>query len=478
MKVSFKQDKIVLSTRNKITYHYTVKDRYRLHGKMNVKDKKVKIFNKPNKFTYEFPIGYTFFLLNMLHDQMDPSDVASIKDHFKSNLADSFDYMHLYEHQQDDLRTLLKWKRGTFQCYTGYGKSEVIMIMVLNFLRLGMKVLVITPNNPSAKELRDRFKNKAGLKSPKTFDPTSQLNVINPISLLASNLWEKLGKSDYSCFHDIDVVIADEVEMTLNNSFFKIHQHLRNCQYFYGFSATANKLMTKPIRRDKGLLKQLNSQLDTLVGVYGFTAVYQLPIANKITIHTLHTNLTGYKFFKESDSKSEYAALVTDLMSYKGFQLALKKILDQVPNLFLPINNLGVIKSLIDANLTDKPIMTIQGSGNHIYENGQRVRTVSLDEAKRIIAANEVHFILGTSSSFRALDFRTLNNILCTFGKLTSVCIQYVGRVAREIEMNIWYINSAPKVKIYSNTINRNQRMVEDFYKNCDINYKEHYMIE
>lgn len=104
---------------------------------------------------------------------------------------------------------------------------------------------------------------------------------------------------------------------------------------------------------------------------------------------------------------------------------------------------------------------------------GKHLKDVTLDTAKRLIAEGRIHAVFGTSSSFRALDFKKLSNVLATFGKATSVTIQYVGRVAREINMNVWYIESDVEVPIYTNTVRHNKRMVEDFYQNCNVGYQE-----
>lgn len=433
----------------------------------------VAMYERLNRHTIKLKEGFIFYALNRCMEFGEVENRAELIDNFKSKLDMSkFEYDPLRPEQIEDVNKLLKFRYGILQCYTGYGKSEIMAVLVKNFIAMGMKVLVVMPNNPSIKEIRNRIK--------KYYNPVytfikgdSPLAIINPKALCNSGYWDELRKNDFKWFRDVDVVIADEVEMTLNASWERVKKRLDKAKYFYGFSASVNKKQVDPIPRDKTLRKMMNDQIAEVVANYGFTSSYRLPTVNNVTIVTLHTNLGGYRFVNKSKSKSKYAEVVENLFSYDRFQDAIRHILQEVDNLYVPINNLESISQLIKADLTDRWILTIQGSGIHIYEKGKHLKDVTLDTAKRLIAEGRIHAVFGTSSSFRALDFKKLSNVLATFGKATSVTIQYVGRVAREINMNVWYIESDVEVPIYTNTVRHNKRMVEDFYQNCNVGYQE-----
>lgn len=435
----------------------------------------IAMYDRINKHTLKFRNGYIFYVLNRCIDYLDPENVKEIIARFRSNLAEGFDYDCMYDYQREDLNKLLKFKYGTFQTYTSYGKSMIIALMVRNFIAKGLTVLVIAPSNHAREEIRKRIEKYGTPVS--TFVKKGPINVINPKALVGSNQWENLRKNDFKWFRSVDVVISDEVEMTVNPSWDRIRKRLTKAEYFYGFSATANKASIDPIPRDKSLRIMMNDQIAGIVANYGFTAVYRLPTKNKLTITTLHTNLAGVKWVKKSKSRSKYHKIVDNMFNYDKFHRCIKYILDRVDNLYIPINNLDAIHSLVHSNLTDRLVMTIQGSGYHIYRSGKHVGDTNLEGAKKLVAEGKIHAVFGTSSSFRALDFIRLSNIVNTYGKATSVTVQYVGRVAREINMNIWYIASDVKIPIYSQTIENNRHQMEEFYQNCDIQYREEFLI-
>lgn len=479
MKITLRDDRtFVISSKNRDLFRKFKYRRYsrswsRAQHRWIERIDDIAMYERLNRHTIKLPEGFIFYALNRCKEFGVLENEKEIIDHFRSGIDMSkFDYRILRQDQIEDINKLLKFRYGILQLPTGFGKSEMMSILVRNFIDMGLKVLVVMPNNPSIKEMRSRIK--------KYYEPVytyikgdSPLAIINPKALCNSGYWEELRKNDFKWFKDVDVVLADEVEMTLNASWDRVKRRLDKARFFYGFSASVNKKQVDPIPRDQSLRKMMNDQIASVVANYGFTASYRLPTINNVTITTLHTNLAGYRLVKKSKSKSKYAEIVENLFSYSRFQMAVKHILQQVDNLYVPINNLESISQLIKADLTERPIMTIQGSGIHIYQGGHKVKDVNLDTAKSLIAEGKIHAVFGTSSSFRALDFRKLCNVLATFGKATSVTIQYVGRVAREVNMNVWYIESDVEVPIYSNTVKHNKRMVEEFYQNCNISYQE-----
>lgn len=480
MKISLKDNHFILQSKDKEMmkkFRFTIHRREWIRSKRKYVDVKqcIRMYETISRNTYKFELGYIFYVLNICKHKLESSEIKDIINNFKSDFK-SLNYYSLYENQIEDLNTLLKYRFGIFQCYTGYGKSEIISVLAKNFTDQGLRVLIIVPSKSAVSEVRSRVKKYYTDGIHNFMSSSAMLNIISPKSLVGTNQWELMRDSDFKALRKVDVVLADEVEMTLNSSFYRMKSRLTNAKYFYGFSASANKSSIDPIVRDSSLLNIIDPQINKLVSIYGFTAVYKLPTKNRLTITSLQTNLSGYRFMQASRSYSKYAKLVTNLYAYPKFQKGIKFILNKVPSLYIPINNLDAIDRLIKANLTDKPILTIQGSGYHIYQNGKKIKDVDLSVAKRLVLECRVHAILGTITSFRALDFHNLGNILCTFGKAMSVILQYVGRISREIEMNLWYIESNPKIPIYSQTIERNKRTIEDFYQDCDIQYREEYM--
>lgn len=428
-----------------------------------------KIYQKVDKKTYSFSLGYIFYALNVLQDKLTKEDIIKVITYMRSDLMD-FDPMHLHEWQKEDLMTLLKLKRGIFNVFTGAGKGEIIGVLVRHLIKNNKKVLIVVPVNSTREELIDRLK-KFGINVTPWIDNKAMVNIINPAALHRSSEWEKLKSGGFKFFKSVGATISDEAEMCVHESYKSVERQLINCDYFYAFTATANKSSIDPIYRDKDLLKILNSQIHSMVRTYGFSAVYKLPENKEVNMKTVNTTFKGFR-----TRYKLYHEIVSDLLSSVEFINAIKFILSKSNSLYIPINNLDVINRLLRKNLTHKPIIVIQGSGIHEYHSGKYVRSIKLEKLKRMLLANEVHLILGTSSSFRALDLVGLKDVLITFGKATSIVIQAGGRGARGDEINFWYIQSEKKIKIFSDTVTRNQKLLSNYYRKCKINYDEEFL--
>jgi hypothetical protein len=81
-----------------------------------------------------------------------------------------------------------------------------------------------------------------------------------------------------------------------------------------------------------------------------------------------------------------------------------------------------------------------------------------------------VDIILGTASSYRALDLPNIGNILSISGKTASTVIQYIGR-SRESKFNIIYLFPGYKVPVYSSHLEERLQLLLSNYEECKITH-------
>lgn len=417
---------------------------------------------------YEFSKGFGYLILNQTSAYLDQDSITRLKDElsFSLNITDWWNLPDRPD-QLDATKSMIRWKKALIGCYTAFGKSQIIAVLTKALLESGKTVLILAPNTSSVSNIIDRLR-KFGIEISDHWRESAQINCINPVAFVNSNKWDTTKSRDFPFIRRTYAVLSDEVECTLHDSFLRIDKRLDSAEVFWGFSASANKKSLKDIPRTSDLLKMMNSQIRRLVKYYGFTCYSAKPAHLDVTIHTIHT-----KLFALSTSYSE---IVQELFGNLRFKIAIHSILQQVPSLFIPVNNHNAIKKLIIAGLIQDPILVIDGGGYKEYKDGKYFRTLSYKTMMLKISENYFKLILGTSSSFRALDFSTITNVLVTFGRSTSVVIQYVGRVARESKLDLWFIQSNRKVRGYSNAVEANQKLVAEQYSDCTLNYDEQWI--
>lgn len=468
MKIEIKSSSFIIFTREDISSHFSYNENvtYFIRGKRHTKSVRKCVIKKLNAYSWSAPIGYIYYAVNIFNGLLDSDNVRSIMDSMKSQLSLN-NFYTAYEWQVDALKSLTKWKRGIMSMYTGAGKSEMISILICNCIDQGLRVLLLAANNSSLQEIVDRLAKYDVKVRPNKIQWDASINACNPVALIRSNEWDRIKSYGFKFFKSVDVVISDETEMVVHESYRKIEKLLENAQYFYGFSATINKSSISEIPRDKSLRSRLNSQLHSIIRTYGCTQVHLLPTGKEVTISTLYTRLPKVR--------GKYHESVSDIMVSPEFIHALRHVMRVADNLFIPINNLEVLDKLIRAELSDITAR-IDGSGIKLYKSGKYLSDVSLDNLKTMILERKVRLVVGSSSSFRALDLRGISNALVSFGKATSSVIQYVGRASRGDKMNLWFIDDDSQSGFYSKTISHNQRLIVDYYQKCKIEYNEYYL--
>lgn len=467
MNIYVRDNKVYVETRGNIKrdLSYTETTLVRTNSGSKMKSKRVFIGKEVGKHKYEFSLGFIFALVNKYHSKI--TNTAELVSMMKSEVK-LVDLMNLYPWQVEAMDKLLTYKRGIIGSHTGSGKTEMIAILVKNLILQDKRVLIIGSNNAPLQEIIDRLA-KYDIKVPNKLSRKSLVNATNPKALCRSSEWESLRKRDFEVLRNVDVVIADETEMTLSKSFYRIKKRLDNCQYFYGFTATADKSSISRIPKDGSLFRVMNGQLRSIVATYGYTAYYKLPDAKDLTIHSIYHRLPML-------SGREYQDKVRQLMTHPYFHEAIDDILTHTRNLYIPINSLKCISKIVHHTNLGGRSVTITGAGYKIYEHGKYVKDTDLKHVKSMLANNEIQLILGTISSFRALDLVGLDGVLINFGRATSVVIQYLGRASRGNEMHAWFIYPENnRNNVYTKALDRNMQLTADYYRHCKVKYDEVY---
>ena len=435
-------------------YNY-VSRRYEL---MNHKD----YIYREDSEAYYIPRGFAMYLYTikeLLHLSQD--SIKFLESELISTLDFSeFNWSNLKDYQINDLKELLQFKRGIFQNYTGYGKTEVIARLVEYLYHKGFNILIMVGGSKSLDELKQRIISRTGIDVPNYFDESSRINMINPNGFVRSSIYQDSSDNYWS---SINICIADEVETMSSDSAFNIFDQLVHCEYFYGFGATADD--KKGERIDiRYQLKGINSTSGKYItGVFSMATVYVLP--RNLTINIKPYDVSMRIDFGELGNSSIYRDIIDQIWvqpEYLNAIIDICKSNDKIT--FIPMNNLSFIDEVFDRLLdTGLSVCTITGSGYYLNDH-----YVSLDELKDSI--DKVKVIVGTATSFRALDFLGLTTVILTVGTKASQILQQVGRAARNSEFSIWYIRNDYTLPIYSRHTNEQLDLIKNYYKECKIN--------
>lgn len=417
-----------------------------------------------------FKIGFCSFLLNRYRGCMDEDSIRILEGEINTNLPNYF-LDGLREDQMNDLNSLLKSKRGLFQCYTSYGKTEVIANLVnLIVKNRKEKVLILTASNQSKETVQERLSEKFDI-DLKDFSYDSEVNLININGFFRSSKYNP----DSPYWGEVKWVLADEVEHCVNDTIKNVYNSiLSGVEYMYGFSATTDKKEAKPIGNcsesyDIEYMNTVGRNKD-LVRYFSCTSVYRKPTRFSIELINVKSSLSfdgiGY------DNNYEYSEIIYELFTDESFCKLLEKICMSQDLIYVPMLRLQVIDYWIKNYFKREEyyVMTICSRGFSIYCNGELVSDkLKLSDVSYMINEGMINLIIGTRSSYNSLDFPRLNKVVTLYSKTANVVLQTIGRAARSGSFKVYNISTYKNIPIYTNDSRKRIKLIKDYYSNSNI---------
>lgn len=446
--------------------------------KGHIYNRKMKDKNTGTTF-FEVGIGWSSYLLAAFGNVMLQSDYEEIVNAMRRPTYRTLPFPELRPHQNEDILHLLRFRRGLFSVFTGYGKSQCISVLSNEFKSQGKKILLVTPSLKARDELVKRIKSLYGYSiSLKLGEGQVQAIITNGIlnkkSMKDPVEKEKIEK-ELSSF---DVVLCDECEYCMNPGGFFIFDHCTGAEYCFGFSGTAEKSQGKMITLKDGINNSTVAGNKDLIKYFGPSLVYRLPAeleVNNIIVRTESMNNSHLKLWEviNDDSKNIYNDVMNRIFTDDEVCKSIVKIAKTFPNLFIPINNLhSIIYNWIDNYFLKKFRILLVCNEGYIYYDLEGNKTkLTLQEACQKIKDEEVDVIPSTSSGFRALDFPNLRNILLFSGKIAGSVLQQIGRVARQKVFNIISLDPLDRKTLPIHTKGQKVRaeMIKEYYSQCII---------
>ncbi len=427
-------------------------------------------------YSFIFGRGWGSYLCNILKPYLREDQYYGIINSVRADYYRTTPFPELRPYQNEDILHLLKFKTGLMQVYTGYGKSQCICLLAnFAYRELGKKVLLITPGKKAKEELVKRAKTVFDLDIPKTQE--GNIDCIITSGFLNRKEVKQGGAgldNIKNMFCNYDWVLIDEAEYCVNGESGKfILENLIGAERFYGFSGTADKYEGKMISFADGLTDTV-AQNKEIIKYFGPSLVYRLPLHLEIDDIQVSTNALNNLNFTDADFADDsnvYMTVMNKIWTDQEICDVIVKIAKRFPKLFIPINNLNyIITDWIDNHFKGVfRVLLISGEGFIYYDLDGNKTKLDLQQACDYISQGLVDIIPGTSSSYRALDFPNLENILLIQGKVAGVVLQAIGRVARSKHMNI--ISLKPKVPtripVYSKGMKERDEMIREYYKYC-----------
>lgn len=393
-------------------------------------DRKKKLKNGQQAF--ELGLGWAGYLINVLKPYMSSEQYNNLlTDAIYSEAPRTIPFQELRDNQNEDVLHLLKYRRGLFSVYTGFGKTSIIATLANYFYELGKKVLIVTPQKKPKDEIVKRVKNWFNTDIPTkdnsfgcmiTAGLLNRKDVKDPVELKKlEDLWKSY-----------QVVLVDEVEYTLNDGGKFLYDRLTGAEYMYAFSGTSDKERAECITFHEGLSDTVLRNRD-LISYFGPSLVFRMPIAMKIDNITIKTSALDSVKFEGSDfdeNSNVYLSVMNRIWRSQDICKIVCKIIKKFPKLFVPLNNLTqVLNYWIDNYFIGEFRIILVCSEGYIYYDLYKNRTKkTLQEACDIIENNEVDVILSTSSGWRALDFPSLDSILLVSNQIAGAVLQAIGR--------------------------------------------------
>ena len=440
-----------------------------------ISDKIYDSCRKQNSGSYLIKVGLGFapYLATAIKGYISYEDYAKLLQCVLNDNPRSFPFPELRDYQNEDVLHLLKFKRGLFSCYTGYGKTQVQAILAKYFYDMGESVLLLAPGKKSLDEIVKRC-NSIGMKTP---SDDLRMNAMISSGVLNTNIVKDPKERDkfFAQLRSYSVVLCDEVEgIAPNKSGQLILDHL-NAKMLYGFSGTSDKKAGELLSFSSGINSVIARNKD-LVKYFGPTLVYRVPTKIGITMnHIFSGSLDRIKFTKEDFDKEKnvYIQVLNKMWTTPEVCEDLVKIIKMYPRIYIPINNLNfIISHWIDNYWIGVfRILLVCGEGYIYYDlNGNKTK-LNLTEACEYIKNDKVDVIPSTSSGFRALDFPNLRHIFLISGNIASIVLQCIGRVARGEKMNIVTLEpeSGKRIPVYTKGMEQRKELIEKYYRYCEI---------
>lgn len=358
-------------------------------------------------------------------------------------------------------------------------KSQVIAVLAKYYSQdLGKRVLLVTPQTKPRDELVKRIKNLYGLKVSTKVSDSSNLHAIITNGLMnRSEVKDKTKEPNFIKYlESFDVVLADEVEYTINPGGCYIYDHVKS-EILYGFSGTSDKISGRLINLRNGLSDPTVAANATLIKYFGPALVFRQPLNLEVDDIRVLTPSMNYKNLRlweiPEDSGNIYLDVMTKIFTNPEVCKTIINIATKFPLLFIPINNLqSIINQWVENWFLRKfRVLVVCHQGYLYYDLSGNMTPLSLQEACDKIKAGEVDIIPSTSSGFRALDFPCLRNILIFSGKIAGSVLQSVGRIARQNHMNIISLDpeDGGKLPIHTKSQETRKGLIDEYYRYCKI---------
>jgi hypothetical protein len=411
-----------------------------------------------------FGMGWLPYLYYHYYKELDQGSKDLYAEQF-TGLTLSFD--NLRRDQLDDFGQLLKFNRGIFPIYTGYGKTECTATLINWIVNTRNEyIIVLTPNDSSRKEVLDRVSDKFGIDATK-FSYDSKFNCVNVNGFLRSKEFDP--SSEY--WRKITWILSDEVEHCVTSKAINCIKLCTNVKYIYGMSATTDKKYADRI----AILPARNPMLGrnkTLIDYFGFATVYKKPKGQSIKMITVRSNQFRNVHIPDKLFEKGYAEVIKEIFYHREVKELIKKVSLMNKPMFIPLNRLEILDNWRATAFSDPGVslLILCGRSYEHYISGNLVASkLKLKEIKALITNQKIDVVLGTKTAFRAIDFHGMQNILLLASNQASTVVQCIGRVARSVSYNIFQIESLDWVPIYSLDFKKRKSLIKSYYEDCTI---------
>lgn len=353
-------------------------------------------------------------------------------------------------------------------------KTQVIATLTDFAYSMGKKVLIVTPGSKARDEVVKRCKTAFGLEIP---NKDLSLNCLITTGMINSKRYKDPTEAAKfkALLSQYDWVLADEVEYTINPGGEYIYDSLQNCERFYGFSGSADKVGGECISFAQGITDVVVRNKD-LISRFGPSLVHRMPTnlsIDNIMIKTLTLNNINFSDIDREEDNNIYITLMTKIWVDPEVSRLVVKIAKRYPKLYIPINNLVSILNEWIENYWKGVfrILLVCGEGYIYYDLNGNTTNLDLQQAWEYINNDLVDIIPSTSAGFRALDLPKLDSALIVSGNMAGQVLQQIGRIARSKHFNIITLDPMlPKrIPVYTKGMETRDDMIRNYYKYCTI---------
>lgn len=375
---------------------------------------------------------------------------------------------HLWGNQIDCLNKLTSYSHGIAILRTGAGKTTMISVLAKNLLDAGKKVLVMAPTNAVLHEIRDRFMGDFDVNCKYYFDPTKNIQFLNPKGFFKSNgFWHK---DEY--WDDIDCIIMDEVENCMNDKFLRAIERIGKVKNMYGFSGTAHKLKGTEVFFQTGT-NHTDNEIN-LISQFGFTSIYEKPTDIDLNLVQIKPDLD----INIPDVKDGmFDAIQVEIAGNDSYHEMIEKLFSEghVRNLFIPFTSRVAIAKFIEK--TTRGVGMITGSGCQYRLAGtENLINCDLPFLKSLMKSGDIELALSSVSGFAGVDYpdNWNSSLANAIGNNANRLVQAAGRVARAKEkaFNLFYCMGKGKVPVYNKHVKSAVKLMGDYYSEGKVTKK------